>query len=176
MSFVEPGKGLPISGVQVPQEVYWVLSSPAPLAGMRYPRHDFPWSALAGVGFSHIVSLHPGTYDPSPLSVVFSEHLEDLVRGGPPARPDRERCAIKRAVAASMGALQCGKGVVVHCMGGRGRTGTVLGCVLRELGHQSDTVLDFLDRLHRLRGRPGWPESPWQGELVRTWKPDVLPL
>jgi protein-tyrosine phosphatase len=62
---------------------------------------------------------------------------------------------------------------VVHCVGGRGRTGTVLGCVLRELGHSPGEVVDFLDRVHKARGKAGWPESPWQGQLVRDWRPDV---
>ncbi len=48
---------------------------------------------------------------------------------------------------------------MVHCHGGTGRTGTVLGCVLRELGVQAAEVIDFLDRVHKARGKPGWPES-----------------
>ncbi len=59
---------------------------------------------------------------------------------------------------------------MVHCHGGTGRTGTVLGCVLRELGVQAAEVIDFLDRVHKARGKPGWPESSWQRELVEHWK------
>ena len=169
MSLIEPNDGLSIYGVQLPQELYWVLTSPAPLAGMKYPRRDFPWSTLASVGFSQVVSLHPGPYNPAPLSVLFSEHLEDLVHGGPPVEPDREREAIKRAVAAVVRALHAGEGVVIHCMGGRGRTGTVLGCTLRELGCEADVVLAYLNRLHKARGREGWPEAAWQGKLVQSW-------
>ena len=173
MSLVEPSDNPSISGVQVPRELYWVLASPAPLAGMKYPRPDFPWSNLHAAGFAGVVAIHPGRYDPTPLSVLFFEHLEDLVHGGPPTDAVRELKAIGRAVTATLWALRGGQGVVVHCAGGRGRTGTVLGCALRELGHEPTDVITYLDRVHKARGTPGWPESPWQSALVRDWKPDA---
>jgi hypothetical protein len=52
-------------------------------------------------------------------------------------------------------------------MGGRGRTGTVLGVALVHLGHDPDAVVDHLHRLAIGRGRRGWPESPWQADVVR---------
>jgi len=53
-------------------------------------------------------------------------------------------------------------------MGGRGRTGTVIGVVLVRLGHDPDAVIDYLHQLAVGRGRRGWPESAWQAEVVRT--------
>ncbi|MDI6711029.1 MAG: tyrosine-protein phosphatase [Desulfitobacteriaceae bacterium] len=166
---IEPENGLFISRVELPKEFYWVLGPPAPLAGMKYPRGDFPWYNLKAAGFAAVVSLHPGSYDPAPLSLVFSEHLEDLVHGGPPSNADRERGAVERAVKATLSLLNMKKGVVIHCQGGRGRTGTVLGCVLRELGYGAGEIIDYLERLHRKRGKLGWPESDWQADLVRCW-------
>src|SRR3990170_6978828 len=165
MSLVEPDDSPSIRGVQVPGELYWVLASPAPLAGMMYPRPDLPWSNLHAAGFAGVVALHPCQYDPAPLSVLFSEHLEDLVHGGPPADAVQELRAVGRAVAAAIGALHRGQGVVVHCAGGRGRSGTVLGCALRELGLEPADITTYLDRVHKARGTPGWPESPWQADL-----------
>jgi protein-tyrosine phosphatase len=55
----------------------------------------------------------------------------------------------------------------VHCMGGRGRTGTVIGVALVMLGHDADDTVAYLDRVARARGRRGWPESPWQANVVR---------
>jgi hypothetical protein len=170
---VEANQGKPIAGIEVPKELYWVLTSPAPLAGMKYPRHAFPWSALNQAGFTRVVSLEPGAYDPAPLTIAFCERLQDLVSGGPPQDEMQERQKITRAVKATIAALTGGEGVVVHCVGGRGRTGTVLGCALRELGFGPDDTIAFLDRVHKVRGKPGWPESPWQSALVRGWRPDA---
>ena len=30
------------------------------------------------------------------------------------------------------------------------------------------TVVAYLDAIHRVRGKGGWPESPWQAEVVRS--------
>jgi len=173
MRLVEVQESVDIPGVEIPKELYWVLNSPAPLAGMKYPRTAFPWSSIKAAGFSHVVSLEPGSFDPNPLTIAFCEQLEDLVTGGPPRNEEREREKIKKAVAATIGALRSGQGVVLHCFGGRGRTGTVIGCALRELGFDAREIVAFLDRVHKLRGKSGWPESTWQGSLVHAWKPDA---
>lgn len=173
MKLVEQSDGRQISGIDVPKELYWVLVAPTPLAGMKFPgRADFPWSSLETAGFSAVVSLDSGHYDPSPLKIVFAEHLQDLVGGGPPTNDVAERAKVRRAVTATLAAWRSGHGVVVHCHGGRGRTGTVLGCVLRALGFASADAISFLDRVHKARGKQGWPESLWQSELVRAWQPD----
>jgi hypothetical protein len=45
----------------------------------------------------------------------------------------------------------------------------VLGSALVALGHDADTVVAHLDRIHTIRGKGGWPESAWQAEAVRTF-------
>jgi hypothetical protein len=32
-------------------------------------------------------------------------------------------------------------------------------------------VIDFLDAAYRDAGRPGWPESPWQSQVIERVKP-----
>jgi hypothetical protein len=172
MSMIEPNGGKAIPGIAMPDEVYWVLSTPAPLAGMKYPRQGFPWGELAKSGFVRLVALHPGNYDPAPLTILAADTLQDLVGGGPPRDAEREEQTIARVVRLIVEALRSGDGVAVHCVGGRGRTGCVLGCVLRELGHDAEQVVDYLDRVHKARGKSGWPESPWQAQLVRAWRSD----
>jgi hypothetical protein len=169
MTLVEPAMGTPIKGIEMPKEAYWVMGAPAPLVGMKLPRAGFPWGNLHAAGFRHVVSLHPGTPDPAPLKLAFSEQLEDLVGGGPPRSAAAETKKIARAVTATVSALESGQGVVVHCDGGRERSGTVLGCVLRELGVAAEDAIAFLDRVHKARGTPGWPESPWQSAFVQQW-------
>ncbi len=170
MKLILPSQAQPIPGVSIPRDFFWVLTEPAPLAGMRKPWPGFPWPKIYEAGFSYVVSLHPRGCDVTPLTVLFDEPLQDLADGGYPDDPDGEETRIRKVVSRIGDALRSGRGVVVHCLGGRGRTGTVLGCVLRELGFRGQTIIDFLDRLHRERGKPGWPESPWQSALVRDWK------
>ncbi|MEW6246444.1 MAG: tyrosine-protein phosphatase [Nitrospirota bacterium] len=139
---------------------------------MRLPGPTWPWQAIHKSGFSDLVSLHPYSLDPAPLTVIFRAQLEDLVHGGPPGCPDRELRLIREAVRATIQSLHKKRGVVVHCHGGRGRTGTVLGCVLRELDYDGEDVVSYLNEIHIARGKSGWPESTWQGDVVRRW-PEV---
>lgn len=157
-----------VRGITVPEDFYVVLASPALLAGMRRPLGNTPWSKMSELGFRHVICLAEGEpYDPSPMNLAYNAVLEDLELGNPPKDPDREESLIRDAVEVAVTHINAGDGVVVHCAGGTGRTGTVIGCVLRELGIQGQTVVRYLDDLNRRgRGRPGWPESDWQAELV----------
>jgi protein-tyrosine phosphatase len=58
-------------------------------------------------------------------------------------------------------ALGAGRTVFVHCRGGIGRTGTVLGCYLRRHGASFDEALAALE---------GRPETDEQRELIRGWR------
>ncbi len=158
----------PIPGLLIPYAFYWVLRQPGPLAGMPYPSPRTPWAAIAEAGFAHVVCLSesPPNYDPAPLNLLHAVELEDLVFGDPPAAPEREEARIREAVAVALGKLEAGEGVIVHCYGGRGRAGTVLGCMLRALGYAGAEICDYLDRLHKARGKTGWPEAAWQAEMV----------
>lgn len=177
MNLVPPSGLPPVEGVTIPQELYWVLSHPAPLAGMRYPRPGFPWAALARSGFSRVVRLtSDGTsYDPRPLQVAYSAQLEDLVHGSSPRSPRQELQLIREAVGVVREALAHGEGVVVHCAGGRGRTGTVLGATLVSLGFAPAEVVAHLDLVHKARGTSGWPESPWQSGILLRFVPKRPP-
>jgi len=151
----------------VPDDLYWIAREPVALAGMSYPgRAD--WSELQREGIGHVVCLthDEPAYDPSPCTIT-AVRLQDLVSGGPPDDPERERALVARAADAVVAHLERGIGVAVHCMGGRGRTGTVIGVALVRQGHDANTVVTYLDRLAVARGRRGWPESAWQASLVR---------
>ncbi len=110
-------------------------------------------------------------YDPAPLRLLLPIRLQDLIGGAAPDDPVVEERRVRQAALAVLGKLRGGEGVVVHCAGGTGRTGTVLGCALRGLGYASNEVLSYLDRLTKARGRQGWPESEWQATMVRQFMP-----
>ncbi len=71
-------------------------------------------------------------------------------------------------------ALSEGRGVYVHCWGGHGRTGMVVGCWLREQGLSG---LDTLTRLRELRAHDEvlqeWdcPQTPSQMAMILEWQP-----
>jgi len=70
-------------------------------------------------------------------------------------------------------ALSEGRGVYVHCWGGHGRTGMVVGCWLREQGLSG---LDALERLAVLRAHDEvlqeWncPQTPGQMNMILEWQ------
>lgn len=74
---------------------------------------------------------------------------------------------LRDVVQAVVDELRSGRGVVVHCAGGTGRTGTVIACVLAALGMLEDEVLKYMGTVNAARQKsPGWPESDWQRSQV----------
>jgi len=68
--------------------------------------------------------------------------------------------------------IQNDQPVYIHCWGGRGRTGTVVGCYLARHGYASgQNVLNLIQNLRRDtedHGRPS-PETPDQSDFVLSW-------
>ena len=156
-----------VGTLSVPGDLWWVCTDPTPLAGMAYPRHG-AWDALAALGFHHVVDLTRDVpkYDPSPLTAHGSKLADLIVRRRPPD-PERDEARIAATAEQVAGWWSAAEGVVVHCHGGRGRTGAVVGSALVRLGHDPNEVVDWLHRVQRTRGRRGWPEQAWQAEVVR---------
>ena len=71
-------------------------------------------------------------------------------------------------------ALARGRNVYVHCWGGVGRTGTVVGCWLVRHGRTGDGALVELGELwqevEKIRRKPVSPETREQREYVRQWE------
>ena len=157
-----------LADLDVPRDFYWLFGGPAPLAGMAYPAWPARWSEMHAAGFRHVICLARDTfpYSPAPLSPLHAVGLEDLYGGLTPHDPAGEQRKIVAAAALAGERLARGEGVIVHCAGGTGRTGTVIGCILRGLGFSADEALAYLNRLHRSRGHDGWPESGWQAAAV----------
>jgi hypothetical protein len=158
-----------LAGLEVPHDFYWVLAEPgALLAGMAYPAWPPCWHEMYAAGFRHVVCLVSDlfTYAPAPLNPLHAVRLADLFGGVWPANPAAEKRKIQMAASLVLARVSQGEGVIVHCAGGTGRSGTVLGCVLRGLGFPASEVVRYLARLHHARGQDGWPESSWQATVV----------
>lgn len=166
---ISPPSALPgTPGLDTLRQFYQVLESPAPLAGMAFPHHRF-WQALATAGFDSVVCLTGDAppCDPSPLHVLRAVGFTDLYDGGHPDDPQHEAGLLRDVVEAVVNEVQAGRGVVVHCAGGTGRTGTVIACTLAALGMAEDDVRDYMAGVNVARGTSyGWPESDWQESQV----------
>jgi hypothetical protein len=145
--------------------LFVVAEEPALLAGMAFPPSETDWRTLHGRGFAHVVRLHPADYDPAPLT-AHDFPLEDLYGGAAPRDAVAEERRIWQAAQFVAERVGRGEGVVVHCVGGTGRTGTVLACALRQLGMPADEAIATV-RQHR----DHWPESAWQEQVVRSGAP-----
>ena len=70
-------------------------------------------------------------------------------------------------------ALEARGRVCVHCWGGIGRTGTVIGCWLVRHGSSPEKAIGRIRRLRQplpiFERYPDSPQTPRQHELVRSW-------
>ena len=160
---------------------YWVVSGR--FAAGAYPNPAGPYSKLeqlldAGIDvFVNLTQDYPGGTD---------AHMN---RYDLPAT-DRHALVIRRPIP-DMGVtageemvitldvidrhLGHGSNVYVHCWGGSGRTGTVVGCWLRRHGYAA--AGDAIERLQRLRlqgdrkgGYLATPQTAAQHRMVKQWK------
>lgn len=84
---------------------------------------------------------------------------------------------MRRVLDAIDGHLEAGRAVYVHCWGGIGRTGMVVGCWLVRHGKSGDAALAEVDRLFRsmspakvrAHGEWGSPQTNAQRAFVRGW-------
>lgn len=84
--------------------------------------------------------------------------------------------ATRLILAAIRDSIKTAPAVYIHCWGGIGRTGTVVGCWLRECGYEPAAALERVQHLystHMPKAKAGkYPESPQteaQKAYVRQW-------
>lgn len=165
---------------------YWVI--PGKLLGGFYPGDRDPQVAesklehLLDCGITHFLSLmeagekdHAGRsfedYRPRLLRLAARRGIRAGILHGPiqdvSVPQPRQMSGILDAMDAVMAA---GDAVYVHCWGGRGRTGTVVGCWLARHGCR--------DAMAKLRGLTAArrelfgevPETAEQRQFVRNWR------
>ena len=99
------------------------------------------------------------------LSVTYVRHpIRDV---GVP-RDDAAMTAILDELAA---AHRADEAAYVHCWGGIGRTGTVVGCHQIERGYSAERALERIEELRResSKAHRASPETSAQSEFVRRW-------
>ena len=99
---------------------------------------------------------------------IESRHIRQSIRD---YSTPRERAQMVGILATIRDEIAAGRPVYVHCWGGIGRTGTVIGCWLVEQGLTGDDALRRIAQLRRGTpdGRLRSPESDDQCRYVREW-------
>jgi len=161
---------------------YWVapgqlLAGPYPCSADLDTAHQRV-AALLATGVQYIIDLtEPGEYNLRPYWPILQRQAEAAGRlverwnapipdmGTPGVAQMREILAHIDAVIAD------GRIVYVHCFGGIGRTGTVIGCHLVERGMRGDAALAEIERLRRSlpNAHRISPETDAQRTMVRLW-------
>ena len=176
----------PPTAVPPTSSSYWVV--PGLLLAEAYPgdpdraEHDRKVKALAGAGIRLFVNLMEED-ETDHAGRPFVPYQDLAVRLCPEVTCERypirdlsaptasHMAAILNVIDAAVGT---GKPVYVHCWGGVGRTGTVVGCwMLRHRLAEPSDVLDVLMRLRRQdkerRNRIS-PETAAQQRFVKSWQ------
>ncbi|MDC7235481.1 MAG: hypothetical protein PQJ58_19790 [Spirochaetales bacterium] len=154
--------------------VYGFNLGSAWLLGMPYPpeARDF-WTKMEAAGVDSVVCLtdDEAAYNPGPLKVLSAAGLSES--SGSFTKEEGEAEALRYTdIARRMAqAIQAGQSVAAHCKGGTGRTGTIIGATLLEMGYPLLDVLQGLEEANALRNRGdhGWPESAWQMTLLESF-------
>lgn len=134
----------------------WVL--PERVLACAYPRRDRALAALAATRIELIVNLHPRAHAPAALARhgIREVHLPMRDFSAP------TYAVLRRGVLVVERAISEGRRVAVHCGSGRGRTGTLLACLLIARG---EAPWEAITRVRRLR--PGAVETRAQEIAVQ---------
>lgn len=108
-----------------------------------------------------------------PAEIEFHRHpIRDISVPGTPLE-------MKQTLRTIRSTRQRGKVLYIHCWGGKGRTGTVAGCLLSELfGHSGDEALDALGERWQACAKAAYAQSPEteeQRQYVRLWGEKMMP-
>ena len=160
---------------RAPAGTYWVpLGKGAVLAGphpvLAAEGMEDRLVRLQALGIDHFVDLSssedwmPGYRELLKPGVEYTRYqIRD--RWLPPDAPGL--LALLRSVIEE---TRLGRMSYFHCQAGLGRTGTVIGCLLRELGFSGEQALDEIVRLRMECGlHEGSPEFEEQREYIRNW-------
>lgn len=187
-STTHPGFGVSLN--VIPFERSYVVVPGRLLAGV-YPASDDPAECTAklrrllAVGVSHVVNLTEPTeanyqgvrlvnYEPE-LTALAAERGQEIVCRRFPIRDlDVPSVTTMTAILDDIdGAVGAGRRLFLSCWGGRGRTGTVVGCYMTRHGLAvGDEALAMVRYLRRTdaKAHTESPETPEQKQFVRGWR------
>ena len=164
---------------------YWVV--PEGLVAGEYPGAKNPGDAatklrtLISAGIDHFIDLtEPGELMPyDEIARKEAERLGVSIAHERHPIPDVSIPSIPERMANILDAIDLAmsedKTVYVHCWGGVGRTGTVVGCWLVRKGNTGDQALEQIAQWwkgmpkEKVARQPSSPETNEQCDYVRSW-------
>lgn len=169
-----------------PVNTYWVV--PGRLLAGEYPGHMSPepsrqkLMSYLDVGIDAFLDLTEEreltSYEDDLQALATTKPSVCLYKRMPipdvsvPSDPEQ----MKQILATVEQWLAAGRNVYIHCWGGVGRTGTVVGCYLVSQGMSGNAALAQIEQLwthmspSKRQRRPVSPETPQQTEYVRHWQ------
>ena len=137
----------------------WVL--PEELAGMPMPMQSEADAAeLRALGIGAVVNLTSRDWPADVLRQAGLHYLHLPIADFSPPTPD----GVDRFVAFCDSSISAGRPVVVHCIAGHGRTGTMVACYLVHRGMGAPRAIRFVRE-----ARPGSIETPEQERAVHDY-------
>ena len=162
------------------EHCYWVVSGKL-LAG-EYPREvgDVKGSrakldALTDAGIVSFIDLtEEGHLLPYAQWLEGAEHHRFPIRDLSTPKSPELATAILDAIDEN---IRNDHPTYVHCLGGIGRTGLIIGCWLARHGYEGEAALERLRELWTSNPKSAWAKSPetrTQERYILEWKEDTL--
>ncbi len=139
----------------------WARSLSADLDRLR--KHHLADLLICLLEDAELKRIGLGAYFTEAAARGFEVHCLPIADGATPT----DEPALAELLATITDALVVGRSVVVHCAGGLGRAGVVVGCHLRQRAIPPEESL----RLLRGARGPRCPENEAQRDFIRRWPP-----
>jgi len=140
----------------------WIIENT--LAAMPFPSTEDAYVMLQQLGIKVILNLTE-FLDDTPLLSVFNEYRIPIASFKEWGHNPPTLQQMHQAVSIIQVSLKSNRPVLVHCMHGLGRTGTIIAGYLITCGFPAQEAIDYIRKL-----RPGSVETEEQEEVIHEYE------